>query len=167
MDQSPFKEALLRKRGEILAAGGAAKPLTDVGRYQYAPGRSRRSGERQQRSSYPAQTEADRREDSAGHRRSALPHGKGHLRHLPRLRRADCPRTSQRDSLDACLHHLQGKTKHVKATELLDFLREFHRDKLAMLRRHEAVGPVRQRLRLQQHLPVRDRPRGDARQLGA
>jgi hypothetical protein len=26
----------------------------------------------------------------------------------------------------------------VKATELLDFLREFHRDKLAMLRRHEA-----------------------------
>jgi hypothetical protein len=26
----------------------------------------------------------------------------------------------------------------VKATELLDFLREFHRDKLAMLRRHQA-----------------------------
>ena len=28
MDLSPFKEALLRKRGEIEAAGGAAKPLT-------------------------------------------------------------------------------------------------------------------------------------------
>jgi DnaK suppressor protein len=28
MDQSPYKEALLRKRGEILSAGGAAKPLT-------------------------------------------------------------------------------------------------------------------------------------------
>ena len=28
----------------------------------------------------------------------------------------------------------------MKATELLDFLREFHRDKLALLRRHEAVA---------------------------
>ena len=27
MDQSPFKEALLRKRGEMLAAGSAVKPL--------------------------------------------------------------------------------------------------------------------------------------------
>ena len=27
MDQSPYKEALLRKRGEILAAGGGVKPL--------------------------------------------------------------------------------------------------------------------------------------------
>ncbi len=27
MDVSPLKDALLRKRGEILAAGGAAKPL--------------------------------------------------------------------------------------------------------------------------------------------
>jgi len=27
MEQSPYKEALLRKRGEILAAGGGVKPL--------------------------------------------------------------------------------------------------------------------------------------------
>jgi DnaK suppressor protein len=27
MDQSPYKEALLRKRGEILAAGGGVKPI--------------------------------------------------------------------------------------------------------------------------------------------
>ena len=27
MDQSPYKEALLRKRGEILAGGGGVKPL--------------------------------------------------------------------------------------------------------------------------------------------
>jgi len=27
MDQSPYKEALLRKRGEILSAGGGVKPL--------------------------------------------------------------------------------------------------------------------------------------------
>jgi hypothetical protein len=42
--------------------------------------------------------------------------------------------------VDPRLHHLQRKTKHVKATELLDFLREFHRDKLAMLRRHVAAA---------------------------
>jgi Mn-containing catalase len=40
--------------------------------------------------------------------------------------------------VDPGLHHLQGKAKRVKATELLDFLREFHREKLAMLRRHQA-----------------------------
>jgi DnaK suppressor protein len=28
MDQSPYKDALLRKRGEILAQGGGVKPLT-------------------------------------------------------------------------------------------------------------------------------------------
>ena len=27
LDQSPYKEALLRKRGEILAAGGGVKPI--------------------------------------------------------------------------------------------------------------------------------------------
>jgi hypothetical protein len=40
--------------------------------------------------------------------------------------------------VDARLHHLQGKAKHVKASELLEFLRGFYRDKLAMLRRHQA-----------------------------
>jgi DnaK suppressor protein len=28
MDQTPFKEALLRKRGDILSTGGGVKPLT-------------------------------------------------------------------------------------------------------------------------------------------
>jgi DnaK suppressor protein len=28
MEQSPYKEALLRKRGEILSSGGGVKPLT-------------------------------------------------------------------------------------------------------------------------------------------
>ena len=31
VDQSPFKDALLRKRGEILAAGNAAKPIQQAG----------------------------------------------------------------------------------------------------------------------------------------
>ena len=130
MDLSPYKEALLRKRGEILAAGGGVKPLTDSTETNTRQGDLGGSGQRQQRSSHPAETEADRRQDPSGHRGSALSDGEGHLRHLPRLRRADRAGPAERDSLDAGLHHLQGKTKHVKATELLDFLREFHRDKL-------------------------------------
>jgi hypothetical protein len=42
--------------------------------------------------------------------------------------------------MDAGLHHVQGKAKRVKANELLELLREFHRDKLAMCRRHVAAA---------------------------
>jgi hypothetical protein len=38
------------------------------------------------------------------------------------------------------VHHLQGKAKLVTATELLDLLREFHREKEAMRQRHIAVA---------------------------
>jgi hypothetical protein len=38
------------------------------------------------------------------------------------------------------VHHLQGKTELVKATELLALLRDFYRDKLAMRQRHVAVA---------------------------
>jgi Mn-containing catalase len=40
--------------------------------------------------------------------------------------------------VDARLHHLQGKAKRVKPAELLDFLREFYREKSAMRERHAA-----------------------------
>jgi hypothetical protein len=42
--------------------------------------------------------------------------------------------------VDPRLHHLQGKAEHVKATDLLELLTEFHRDKLAMFRRHIAAA---------------------------
>jgi hypothetical protein len=42
--------------------------------------------------------------------------------------------------VDAGLHHLQGKAKLVKATEMLEGLREFHRDKLALRQRHVAAA---------------------------
>jgi hypothetical protein len=42
--------------------------------------------------------------------------------------------------VDAGVHHLQGKTKLVNATEQLIFLREFYRDKHGMLQRHIAVA---------------------------
>jgi hypothetical protein len=40
--------------------------------------------------------------------------------------------------VDARLHHLQGKTELVKPADLLTLLQEFHRDKLALFRRHES-----------------------------
>jgi hypothetical protein len=39
--------------------------------------------------------------------------------------------------MDPRLHQLQGKAKHVNATQRLELLREFYTDKLAMLRRHQ------------------------------
>jgi hypothetical protein len=42
--------------------------------------------------------------------------------------------------VDAGLHHLQGKAKLVKAAEMLEVLREFHRDKLALRQRHVAAA---------------------------
>jgi hypothetical protein len=42
--------------------------------------------------------------------------------------------------VDASLHHLQGKAKRVNATQLLDFLTEFYRDKLTMRQRHIAAA---------------------------
>jgi hypothetical protein len=42
--------------------------------------------------------------------------------------------------VDPRLHHLQGKTELVKATELLALLREFYKDKLSIRQRHVAVA---------------------------
>ncbi len=42
--------------------------------------------------------------------------------------------------MDAQLHHLQGKAKLVKATELLEFLRDFYRDRMAMRQHHVAAA---------------------------
>jgi hypothetical protein len=42
--------------------------------------------------------------------------------------------------VDARLHHVQGKTELVKATELLALLRDFYRDKLTMRQRHVAAA---------------------------
>jgi hypothetical protein len=42
--------------------------------------------------------------------------------------------------LDASLHHLQGKAKGVKPTELQALVREFYLDRLALLMRHESAA---------------------------
>jgi hypothetical protein len=42
--------------------------------------------------------------------------------------------------VDARLHHVQGKTEHVKPAELLELLREFYADKAKMCQRHVAAA---------------------------
>jgi hypothetical protein len=42
--------------------------------------------------------------------------------------------------VDARLHHLQGKAKLVKSSQMLELLREFYRDKLALRHRHAAAA---------------------------
>src|SRR5687768_9540240 len=136
----PVKRGTPQKARGDSVDGRWRQAAASVDGYQHATGRPGRSGQRQQRSSYSAEAETDGRQDSPGDRRGALPDGEGHLRHLPRLRRADCAGPAQRDSVDARLHHLQGKTKLVKSTEMLQLLTEFHRDKAAMRQRHAAAA---------------------------
>src|SRR5262249_43584477 len=104
---------------------------------QPPPGRYGGSGERQQRSSHTAEVEADRREDSAGDRGSAHADRQGHLRHLPRLRRAHRAGAAQRHPVDARLHYVQGKAELVSDATLA-VLEEFYAEKLAALLRHQA-----------------------------
>src|SRR6185369_6711731 len=75
-------------------------------------------------------------------RRSAVAHREGHLRHLPRLRRRDRRRAPERDSVDAGVHHLQGKTKRVKPADLIELLKSVYRDKSAMKARHIAAAKL-------------------------
>ena len=79
MDEQTFKDALLKKRTEILGTGGI-KPL------QASMDNNTRQGDMADQASgnnevhIAAQAEADRRQDSAGDRRSALADREGHLR---------------------------------------------------------------------------------------
>ena len=88
MDEQTYKDALLKKRTEILGTGGI-KPL------QASMENNTRQGDMADQASgnnevhIAAEAEADRRQDPAGDRRSAVADRKGHLRHVPRLRRAD------------------------------------------------------------------------------
>ena len=91
---------------------------------------------------------------------------KGTYGDLPRLRRADRAGPAERHPLDARLHHLQGKAELVKATETARAPAEFYRDKLAHAAAPRRRRAARRALRLQQHLPVRHRPRRHARSAG-
>ena len=80
----------------------------------------------------------------------------------------------ERDSLDARLHHLQGEAEGVTSpTPSLPRRRPACAPPGGLPRSPGPAEPPRRRrdahgrLRVQQHLPVRDRPRGDPRAVGA
>ena len=139
MDVETYRDALLRKRGELLG-GTAAKPLQWT-----MENNSGRQGDMADQASgnnevhiqlklkqtdakiLQAIEEALRRIED------------GHLRRLPRLRRADRRGAAERHSVDPRLHHLQGKAEGVDAAtdassdELQQLLTEFAAERLALL----------------------------------
>ncbi len=157
MDVQSYKDALLRKRGEILGTGGV-KPL------QASMENNTRQGDMADQASgnnevhIAAEAEADRREDSAGDRGGALAHREGHLRRVPRLRRADrrgAARTPFRGRASASPAR-KSRARDRRAGALAGVPpREAGRARSAPGGR-AAGRPVRR----QQHLPVHHQPRG-------
>ncbi len=137
MDQQSYKDALLRKRGEILGTGGI-KPL------QASMENNTRQGDMADQASGNNEVHIQLKLKQTDAKilqaieEALVAAGEGHLRRLPRLRRADRRRPPEGDPLDARLHHLQGKAGVV--TDLLPLLQEFHREKLAALLRHQAAA---------------------------
>ena len=74
MDVAIYRDALLRKKGELLGGNAREAAAVDHGEQLRPPGRHGRSGERQQRSPHSAEAETDRRQDSSGDRRGTSPH---------------------------------------------------------------------------------------------
>ena len=82
----------------------------------------------------------------------------GHLRRLPRLRRADLAGPAERHPVDPRLHHLQGKAELVKPADLLVAAPgRSTGTSWRSIAGHEAGARRVSGLRVQQHLPVRPR----------
>ena len=111
MDMENYRDALLRKRGELLG-GTAAKPLQWT-----MENNSGRQGDMADQASGNNEVhiqlklkQTDAKILQAIEEALAARRG-GHLRRVPRLRRADRRRAAERHSVDARLHHLQGKAE--------------------------------------------------------
>ncbi len=109
MNVETYRDALLRKRGELLG-GTAAKPLQWT-----MENNSGRQGDMADQASGNnevhiqlklKQTDAKILQAIEGALRRI---DEGHLRRLPRLRRADCGGEADGHSVDPLLHQLQGK----------------------------------------------------------
>ena len=159
MDVQVYKDALLKKRSEILGAGGI-KPL------QASMENNTRQGDMADQASGNNEVHIQlklKQTDAKilqAHRGSAVADRKRHLRRLPRLRRADRRSPAERDSLDARVHHVQGKAGFVN--DLLQapagvLPREAGHPDAARGRRAS-----RRAVRRQQHLPIHHQPRGHA-----
>ena len=163
MDEQTFKDALLKKRTEILGTGGI-KPL------QASMDNNTRQGDMADQASGNNEVHiALKLKQTDAKILQAIEEAlwridKGHLRHVPRLRRADRAGAAQRDSLDARLHHLQGKTELVTRPPAAA---------AGVLPREagDAAAPpggraAHRAVRRQQHLPIHHQPRRNAADLG-
>ena len=116
MDVQTYKDALLRKKGEILGTGGI-KPL------QASMENNTRQGDMADQASGNNEVHIQLKLKQTDAKilqaieEALCAHRQGHLRRLPRLRRADRRGAAERDSVDARLHHVQGKAELV--TDLL------------------------------------------------
>ena len=135
MDVQHYKDALLKKRTEILGTGGI-KPL------QASMENNTRQGDMADQASGNNEVHIQLKlKQTDAKILQAIEEAlwrieKGHLRRVPRLRRADCRSATERHSVDARLHRVQGKAERV--TDLVSLLQAFHHDKLADLLRHQA-----------------------------
>ena len=113
MDMETYRDALLQKRAELLG-GTAAKPLQWT-----MENNSGRQGDMADQASGNNEVHIQLKLKQTDAKilqaieEALQPHRAGHLRRLPRLRRADRRGAAERDSVDARLHHLQGKAEGV------------------------------------------------------
>ena len=132
--RSPFSGAW---RAPAAAAAASSRLLRDYG---YEPRRASGGPGRCNNSTHSAQTESTDANSLQASR--ALYRIEKGTTASAATGRADCARPVERDPVDARLHHLQGKAKLVKSTEMLELLREFYRDKVALRQRHLSSAQV-------------------------
>ena len=99
--------------------------------------------------------------------RRSLRIDKGHLRHLPRLRRTDRRGAAERHSVDAGVHHLQGKAEGVNSNRAAAPASRVLPRTAGAADATRVGGALRLRLRRQQRVSVHHQPRRDARLVAA
>ena len=163
MDVQTFKDALLKKRTEILGTGGI-KPL------QASMENNTRQGDMADQASGNNEVHIQLKlKQTDAKILQAIEEALWRIEKGTYGVCRDCGEpiaagAAERDSVDARLHHLQGKAELV--TDLLPLLQEFHRDKLADAAAARGGRAARRPVRRQQHLPVHHQPRRSAAHVG-
>jgi DnaK suppressor protein len=140
MDQTQFKEALLRKRGEILAAGGGVKPL------QSSMDTNSRQGDLADQASGNNEVHIQLKlKQTDAKILQAIEEALWRMEKGTYGICRDCgepiaPARLERDPVDPGVHLLQGKTELVTSAEMRELLREFHRDKHVMRHTHASAA---------------------------
>src|SRR5580693_7391651 len=130
MDEQYYKDALIRKRGEIVGTGGI-KPL------QATMENNTRQGDMADQASGNNEVHIQLKlKQTDAKTLQAIEEALGRIEKGTYGVCRDCGAEAERDPLDPGLHRVQGEAELV--TDLLPVLQEFHREKLATLLRHQA-----------------------------